>query len=280
MDSRKRSFPVALKIFIVALGVGVASMGVRYWLSEGRRIIHPPSVGQVPLTVASMTPISKNQKSPPVFLFKESNEVKDRLKKWQAFKQKFGSDLEPQFNSKGQLVSVRGALGQGHPAAHDFRTGDLQKVTLRGQEILKEAQELLGLRAELPLSSPIPRSGPVTAQLYFKETYRGMALLPEGSLKIDLGPQGELLELYSGYLPKINVVYDGRLSAEDAWVRALASVNRDKASLFPNSGGLKVVWMSQATQGHVAYQFFIRGHEIVIDAANGEVLSSRDRKQQ
>ena len=234
---------------------------------------------------------------------KDRSEVQE-VQEFRKFQDKFGSDLEPQFNSEGHLIAVRGTLGQGAAAAPDFTTQDPQKVTLRGQEIVNAAQDLLGLRSELPLSSPIPREGPVTAQLYFRETYRGLTLLPEGTLKIDLGPKGEILELSSDYLAKLNVVSEVRLTSEEALAKALSSVERGTAhGLRPaegnrdsnNTGGNKVVWVVQAgpsagpgamtpalreMQGHVAYQFFVRGREVVIDAGTGLVLFSRNRRQQ
>jgi uncharacterized membrane protein YkoI len=33
-------------------------------------------------------------------------------------------------------------------------------------------------------------------------------------------------------------------------------------------------------QGYVAYQFFIRGREVVVDADTGEILSSKNKKQE
>ncbi|MEO5971166.1 MAG: hypothetical protein ABIQ95_14655 [Bdellovibrionia bacterium] len=297
MSAPKRKFSAALRIFGLVLGVGGAIAGLRFWFSNGEgvqeeRLARPiaSSAVSLPIPVPSAVPnapvAKKGGPSSPVAKPTSLVDQKTSKEKWQVFTERFGPDLEPQFNADGQLVSIRGVPGQGVAATDDFKTQDPQKVISRGQEILSAAHDLLGLTADLPLSNPIPRGGPLTAQLYFRETYRGLTVLPEGNLKIDLGLKGEILGLSSNYIPEIKVVSDVRLTSQDAFSKALSSMDEGKlpsiAMTHGNSSseGNKVVWVTQATQGHVAYQFFIRGHEIVIDAGTGEVLSSRDRRQE
>ena len=300
MSASQNRFSTVFRIVAAGIAVGGAVVGLRFWLSDGRPPVPSgqvsrqgipsasPSLAQAP----SIKPAIPKKRSPSASPSPGSKSPvdhernKEPKEKWQEFTQKFGSDLEPQFNSDGQLISVRGMLGQGVAADTNFRTQDPQKITLRGQEIVSAAQELLGLRAELPLSNPIPQGGPVTAQLYFRETYHGLILLPEGTLKIDLGPKGEILGLDSDYLSKINIISDVRLTSQDAFAKALSSMDRRKSfpisttPVMPSAEGNKVVWVTQATQGHVAYQFFIQGREVIVDAGTGEVLSSKNRKQE
>ncbi len=161
----------------------------------------------------------------------------DSKARWQKFAENFGSELEPQFDSNGKLISIRGVPGQGVTATRDFRTQDVRQVNLRGQEIVHAAQDLLGINPELPLSPPIPQGGPVTAQVYFRETYRGLTLLPEGNLKLDLGPKGEILGLYSDYISELKVNADFKLSSQEAFVKALASVERSQSLSVPYAEG-------------------------------------------
>ena len=300
MSASQNSFSTLFRIVTAGLAVGGVVVGLRFWLWGGRPPIlseqlsrqgipsASPSLTQAPSIVPAI-PKKRSPSAPPSAgsTSQVDHEGKKDLKgKWQQFTQKFGPDLEPQYNSDGQLISVRGVLGQGVAADTHFRTQDLQKITLRGQEIVSAAQDLLGLRAELPLSNPIPQGGPVTAQLYFRETYHGLILLPEGNLKIDLGPKGEILGLDSDYLSKIDIISDVRLTSKEAFAKALSSMDRGKSFPIPtnpvmrSSEGNKVVWVTQATQGHVAYQFFIHGREVVVDAGTGKVLSSKNRKQE
>lgn len=266
-----------LKIFLLILGMG----GVATVLVISQKQETPPSA--LPFVIPHVQPSSaatlrsKPKDSSSSFMIPVDSDPKVR---WQKFAEKFGSELEPQFDSKGRLISIRGVPGQGMTAARDFRTQDVRQVNLRGQEILHAAQDLLGINPELPLSPPIPQGGPVTAQVYFRETYRGLNLLPEGSLKLDLGPKGEILGLDSDYISELKVNSDFRLSSQEAFVKALASVNRGQSLSVPYVEGNRVVWVIQATQGQAAYRFFIQGREIVIDAGTGRVLSSKNQKQE
>jgi hypothetical protein len=296
MSASKRKLFSLFRVCGTLLGVGGVLSGLRFWFSskdvyQDGQVARPmvtsvaSPVVQAPQAVPSVSAAKKRAPSSPAARSTSLMDQKSSKEKWQVFSERFGSNLEPQFNADGKLISIQGVPGQGAAATDDFKTQDPQKIILRGREILSAAQDLLGLKAELPLSSPIPRGGPVTAQIYFRETYRGLTLLPEGNIKIDLGPKGEILGLHSDYMSKISVVSDVRLTSQDAFAKALSSIDQVKPSpiAMPHgvspSDGNKVVWVTQATQGHVAYQFFIRGYEVVIDAGTGEILLSRDRRQ-
>jgi hypothetical protein len=299
MRSPEKKFSPVLRI----IGIGLAGIltGLGIWLKPEKPQTAPknynpqqqaltsnssprssPSQTFTPHPQSNLNEQRNSAKSSPK---KSPGLIKEQEAKWQKFAAKFGTELTPEFNSRGQLVAIHGMPGQGIEADPNFKSRDPQKVSLRGQEIINAAHDLLGLNSDLPLSEPIPRAGLVTAQLYFRETYQGLPLLPEGNLKIDLGPKGEILGLYSDYLAGLKVVPSTRLSSQDAFSKALSSANLSNPGSSSTlddrkSEGNKVIWVTQATQGHLAYQFLIRGREIIIDAGTGEVLSSRNRKQE
>lgn len=257
---------------IVLIVVTAAVAAVGFWLRGLQSNTHPvpaPSLEDAPTPMLSIAP------SPVASVLRGGEGAGE------AFRERFGASLVFERAADGSLIAIRGALGKGAKAEAGFRTDDVTLVRARALEILSAAGELIGLNSELPSGDPLTRTGPVSAQVYFHETWRGIALEPLGSVSVDLGPQGELLNLSSNYVSDVRVSGERRVSSSDARKQAEASV---ATSALPTSGGRPIVWVSrgplgQPVQGRQAFDFDVGGRQVVVDAENGKILSSRDRRQ-
>ncbi|MGK5083226.1 hypothetical protein WDW37_07955 [Bdellovibrionota bacterium FG-1] len=199
------------------------------------------------------------------------------------FQKKFGPDLNPQFNSKGHLESLKGSFGNGLRGAPDFDPKDPKKSIMRANEVIDGARGLLGIQADLPLLAPLAKNSPATTQVAFREGYDGIPLEPPATITVDLGPQGELLGLWSSYTGDVIVINSRTLDLENARSRAQTAVE-DTPSASTIKGGREVIWVDPrksdaAPQGHRAYEFYVQGRQVIVDASNGKILSKRDRRQ-
>lgn len=200
---------------------------------------------------------------------------------WKNFREKFGQDLEPRFSSDGHLISVRGRPGRGKPHP-GFSPEDPRKALARAKEILEAANDLIGVTPDWPLEQPIAKGSKISAQVYFKEAASGVALAPFGSVWVDLDSQGGLLGLDSSYVPHPEVVNSASLDSGDARMRALASVP-DGGSSLKVVGGDAVLWVERdpngVAQARYAYQYYVQGRQVIVDASSGAILHKRDVRQ-
>lgn len=202
---------------------------------------------------------------------------------WRDFSARFGEELKVERSADGHVAAIRGKPGSGEKAAGDFRPNDSDKALARAREVVDAAADLLAIEPGLPLGEPSVRTGAISAQVYFPETLGGLPLAPAGSVTVDLGPQGEILNLTSDYVRGVQVANVRSLSADQARAKAEAAVPASDASLA-TIGGNPVVWVTRtgeggAPVGHQAYNFTVAGRQVVVDAGNGDVLFRRDRRQ-
>jgi hypothetical protein len=197
---------------------------------------------------------------------------------WQTFKAQFGEDLQAQFDSDGRLDSVKGSTSGSKKAGSAFRSDEPQQAIARAREILEASAGLLGIQSDLPLERPRAQGDRISAQVTFRETKNAIPILPDGVVIVDLGSQGELLGLYSSYVPDIKIVNQIRLSADEARKQAISSV-LSPVGLKPEGGG-EVIWVTKSTvppSGYRAYEFEVQGHQVVVNAESGEILFKRNR---
>lgn len=200
---------------------------------------------------------------------------------WKEFKSKFGAELEPTFSDDGKLVRILGHVNQGTKASGNFHPDDPQKVIARAHEVLKAASHLLKLQKEWPLEDPRVSGNEVSAQVSFHETHLGIPLSPYGGVKLDLGADGELLELASQYVPEVQVSGAKSLDAQSAQTKAIAAVMGGGHA----EGGSEVIWATSAfaqngpVLAYHAYEYMVDGRQVIVDAQNGKVLFRRDRRQ-
>src|SRR5205823_3564645 len=122
------------------------------------------------------------------------------------------------------------------------------------------------------------RGSSVSAQVYFSQTHEGLLIIPGGEVKVDLGPQGELLGLYSSYAMNVVIVNEIRLDSEQAKAKVISFFQDPKLESLYIDGGARMIWV-QGHEGRYVYQFSVRGQEIIVDAQTGKILSSRNRRQ-
>lgn len=267
----KNRFALALALFA---GITVAAAWV---VSRGRpsseSAVQPQ--GGEDLLPAAVPP------SPAVF-DRAGSPTGGVTEKGDELKKRFGRDLMITF-SGGRLASVRGGPGFGARAGAGFRIDDRRRVVARAREIVEAAAGLLGLRPDFPLGDPALNQSAVSAQVFFEQTHHGIPLAPRGAVTVDLGPQGELLGLYSDYVPDVSVSVDPggsradeeKITAEQARIRAGVGY-REQAE-----GGRQVYWLlGISPSARLAYEFIVEGNRVVVDAGTGAVLSRRDRRHQ
>jgi len=197
------------------------------------------------------------------------------------FKAKLGESFKFQYDQNGHLASVQTEGGKNQRAHADFDPQDPQKVIARAREILALAEGLIGVDARAPLQNPLAKGTAFGAGVSFHEAIGGIPVAPNGSVSIDLGAQGELKGLYSDYRPPVDVTNQFTMAPDDAKQRAIAAVNALPTGLRVE-GGIQVVWFygtDHGVEGRDAYEFWVHGVEVAVDAATGQILSQRDRRQ-
>lgn len=196
------------------------------------------------------------------------------------FQSKFGTDLKVQLTRDGRLESARGIPGSGIRATTDFRPDDPQKAIARAREVLGAAREAMGVRDDFPLGNPVARSSATSAQVFFRETVGGVPIAPGGNVTVDLGPQGELLGLYSDYAPGVHVTNERTRTADELQATAISAVPGVVSAIKPSAGNA-VVWVvgkGPEAEGRHAYEYQVKGHQVVVDASSGEILRRRDQR--
>ena len=213
----------------------------------------------------------------------------DTTRAWREFAARFGESLRAEPGAGGYVAAIRGLPGRGEMATGGFSSADSAQVAARAREVLEGAREVLGIEAGAAFGEPTVRSGAGSAQVFFAQTADGVPLAPAGSVLVDLGPRGEILNVSSDYVRGLHVEGARNLSAEQARAHAEAAVppppgQTSAAPGLGTLGGRPVVWVTRgggdgAPVGHPAYDFNVGGHQVIVDAGDGQVLYHRDRRQ-
>ncbi len=196
---------------------------------------------------------------------------------WQSFQEKFGSGLQGDFMADGTLVTVRGMPGKTEFAKNSFDLRNPQSVIARAKEIVTAASGLLDVRQSSPLGEPTVQGDQYSAHLMFPQTSEGLPLAPKGAISIDLGSKGELLGLYSDYIRDLQVTNQHRIGQDEAASLAQGSAASQTSSSRPE-GGREILWVS-GSAGKRAYEFFIDGKQIIVDAETGAILAQKDKRR-
>lgn len=207
--------------------------------------------------------------------------------RWQKFQAQFGTHLNPTFTPDHRLVRIRSGEEGSTPADH-FVTGDQSAALARAQEILRQAGELLGLKSDYPLQARAIRSDDISSQIEWVQTYHGVTIEPFGRITLQLDADGGLHGLYSNYISSPTIV--NQPSLDDSSARSLAFSHLHFTPDRPlDSGpapkGELVLFApgpqdsSQSIELRYAYRYWVSGHEVMVDASSGEILSEKDRRQ-
>jgi len=205
-------------------------------------------------------------------------EPTDQQKLWRDFQDRFGRNLRPEFSRVGNLVSVLGKAGEGEFAPGDFQPDHPQEAIARAREILLGAQGLMGVRASWPLENALARGSPLSAQVFLNQTYEGLMVVPVGIVKVDLGPKGELLGLFSDYVRDVKIENHIQMDSDEAQSRVYPAFQSPNQTSLHVDGGGKVIWV-EGGSGRYAYQFLVRGRRVVVDAQTGKILDTKDIRQ-
>jgi hypothetical protein len=206
--------------------------------------------------------------------------AKESLDLWEHFKSRFGGSLVAQFSLDHRVVSIRGEAGKGTLGRADFNPTIEAQLKERGQEILSALSPLIGERQDWPVEFQEARTGRVSGQVFFRETYDGLVVKPIGVIRVDLGSRGELLGFTSDYIPGAQAIQPAVLSEQEVEEQARVVLGRQNIAGLSSSGmrsGQKIVWVS-GSSARYAYEFFVEGRNLVIDAQNGKTLLFRDRR--
>jgi hypothetical protein len=191
---------------------------------------------------------------------------------WESFKKKYGEGFEPEYNEKGELIRITAKNSMGNSKSKGFSTTNKELVIQRINEILTDIEDLVGLQNELPLQVVEVQLGAVSSQVSLREQMGSVPIYPMGTLTIDLGPDGQLLGMSSSYLQTIQPVNDRSLTAQEATMKA--GLNHSTEYAQP------VIWAAGFNGPFFhAYQYQIRGQQVIIDASSGNVIYKRDRRQ-
>ncbi len=260
-------------LWVILLIVGLVILQV----SKGRRSLLNRNENQVlqesPFD-ASPRPSPKSTVSPP------RSSLGASTQQWVDFKAKYGAHLVPRFSADHFLTSIQGAVGEGIPRGLEFNPQSESQVRERASEIVRALSVLIGERGDWPIEFREVRVGPASGQVSFRETHDGLVVKPFGVIKVDLGPQGEVLAVYSDYASQVQSVVPAVLSEDEVQERARSILGRQnlaKLSLSAMRPGEKIIWVSGDT-ARVAYEYFVEGRNVVIDAQTGRTVLFRDRR--
>jgi len=147
----------------------------------------------------------------------------------------------------------------------------------RAIEVLRERAAEVRLDPSTRLGAPEVRTGEASTQVYFRQERQGIPLAPLGNVTLDFDPDGKLSGLYSDGVASLKVVNERVLSREQAEIRARAAVPSRSVEV---QGGQAVIWVMPGGDGtgHHAYDFSIEGTQIIVDAASGGTLITRNRR--
>jgi hypothetical protein len=211
----------------------------------------------------------------------------DAETRWREFQEKFGEKLSPAFTADHRLVRVRAGDDSAKPLDR-FSSGDTKAAMARAQDILKEAGDLLGLNPNYPLEPRAVRSDEISSQVEWVQTYRGVPIEPFGRVTLQLDSGGGIHGLYSNYISDPTISNSPSLSADSARASALANLgftpDRPLNAGAPPAGELILFARgpqdsSQSVELKYAYRYWVSGREVIVDAARGEILSEKDRRQ-
>jgi hypothetical protein len=161
-------------------------------------------------------------------------------------------------------------------AKGNFSTAEPQQAIARAREILAQAAPLMGMENGLPLQGAESHGDQYSARVSFQEFSNGLPIAPSGNVTVDLGPNGELLGMYSSYVPGISVAGNLNLSPEAAKNEAIRAIP-DAGIALRARGGSTVIWVNNAV-GRPAYVYTVQGRQVVVDGATGKILASRDQR--
>lgn len=207
----------------------------------------------------------------------------------EAFRARYGRELRIERAADGRPLAVRGAPSSGERASAPYDSRNSAQVLARAREVRDAASRALELEdADLDAIAPDVQVGETSSQVRFAQSLGGTRIEPGGSVRVDLGARGEILNVDADVTRDLRVVNERRLSSEQAQEKARAAVTEQPSGAarggFGITGGAPIVWVEAdarggGSEGRHAYGYTVEGYRIVIDAGDGKVLYQKDRRQ-
>lgn len=208
--------------------------------------------------------------------------------KWRNFQKEYGEHLDGAFTTDHRLAHIRALNEPGNPA-QQFSSGDKNAALARAEEILHATGDLVGLNSDFPLQSKSVRSDEISSQIEWVQTYHDVSIEPYGRITLQLDASGGLRGLYSNYISDPVITNEPAIDEASAENLALSNMHftpdrPDGLAARVGKGELILFApgpqdSSESVQLTYAYRFWIEGHEVIVDAAKGVILSEKDRRQ-
>ena len=271
------------KVLLLA-GLGIVVLaGVLLWVNREPEVPSADAVlSQVPPPPApgegrpSRFALTAGQVSPP----SQGSGGAERAD-WRKFQDEYGSELAAKFLPDGTIASIRGAPGVGQ-TADGFQPTEVESVQRRAREVMDDLAALVGVDQATVLNGPTARGDTQVPQAEFHQTVEGLPVEPLGRIRMDLGKSGELLGVYSEYVR--NVRLEGEVRLDDAQAQAkVREALPGVASSLGVEGGRLVAWVVQAVRtpsvlARRAYEYYLDGRRVIVDAENGRILSNQSHR--
>ncbi|MBL7717126.1 MAG: PepSY domain-containing protein [Bdellovibrionales bacterium] len=271
--------------FLVLLVVAVGAYFV-----VGHRSPDPlPSIPQAdpsPMTEVAGSPIPSPVISPSP-LSEQDIKAPSSKRMQQSFenvKSRYGADLQAMFSQDGRVTQLRGRVRPDLKGKTGFSTKDPGHAKKLATELIQSARDALGITGRSPVGDPLVQTGDISAQVYFRQLYEGLVVQPHGTITVNLGPSGELIQLDSDYLPGVRVTNWASISPDQALAAVPKFDDEDSESGGKSTGrilgGSLIVWAVPGTEARKAYEYYSSGRQVIVDAQTGKVISTRDRRMQ
>ncbi len=119
----------------------------------------------------------------------------------------------------------------------------------------------------------VRRSSTLEGRTYeFKQTFEGVPVIPQGSLRIVSDEMGRVIREESNLTEKMRVTNRRALSLEEARRTIAGRIE----------GARAIVWTDRTdetgSEGRYAYEFSVDGYRKIVDAETGKLILSRDRR--
>ena len=207
----------------------------------------------------------------------------DRESLWNRFRGKYGNGLAAVFDREGRIAEIRLKGKDTLPSDGGFDPSSPRHAIRRARAVIEDLGPLMGIRKDFPLDRPVARGDEKRAQVFFQQTAGGVRIAPTGKVTLEFGPGGELVSLYSDYVPDLVITNDFSVDPGRAR-KAAESALEDSARSVRTVGGSRVVWVPSPgssrgrVEGRRAFEFLVAGHQVIVDGATGEVIMRRDRR--
>jgi hypothetical protein len=158
-----------------------------------------------------------------------------------------------------------------------FSPNDRFQVMDYARTLIKELGPKFGIY-ELPKTDEFQiRTGEFSAQVVAKQTFRGVPVFPGGTLTLDLGPSGEVIEFNSSYYQDLEATNSPDKNEKEIQKQVLEF---SKATFGPSKleGGSLLFRVEGDKKGRFVREYSYAGQKIIVDAQDGSPIRVKDSR--